>query len=119
MQRIACREFAEKQGWNIVLELEEKGVSGYKTHAADRDAIQKLRESAENGEFDVLLVFMFDRLGRIESETPFVVKWFAEHGIEVWSVNEGEQKFDSHTDSLINLCVSGRLRENLRKRPCA
>lgn len=45
-----------------------------------------------NGEFDILLVFMFDRLGRIENETPFVLEWFAKHGIEVWSVNEGQQR---------------------------
>ena len=73
MQRIACRAFAGQQGWDIVKELEEKGVSGYKVSAADRDAIQELKEAAENKEFDILLVFMFDRLGRIESETPFLL----------------------------------------------
>ena len=45
---------------------------------------------------------MFDRLGRIENETPFVLRWFAEHGIEVWSVNEGQQKFEHHADKLMN-----------------
>ena len=31
MQRIACHEFAQQQGdWEIVNELYEKGVSGYK-----------------------------------------------------------------------------------------
>lgn len=45
---------------------------------------------------------MFDRLGRIENETPFVLEWFADHGIEVWSVNEGQQKFDQHVDKLMN-----------------
>lgn len=30
-----------------------------------------------NQRFDVLLVFMFDRLGRRDDETPFVVEWFA------------------------------------------
>ena len=45
-------------------------------------------------EFDVLLVFMFDRLGRREDETPFVVQWFVQQGIEVWSTREGEQRFD-------------------------
>jgi len=103
MQRIACREFAERQnGWVIVKEHEEKGVSGSKVSANDRDAVQELRKAAENGEFDVLLVFMFDRLGRIEGETPFVVKELTEHGIAVWSVKEGEQRFDSHVDSLMN-----------------
>ena len=56
MQRIACREFAEKMGWTIVIEKEEKGVSGFKVSASKRDAIQELKESALNGEFDVLLV---------------------------------------------------------------
>ena len=53
-------------------------------------------------EFDVLLVFMFDRLGRREDETPFVVQWFVQQGIEVWSTREGEQRFDTHVDKLLN-----------------
>ena len=84
MQRIACHEFSERQReWEIIKEFEEKGISGFKVSAENRDAIQDLKESAMKHEFDVLLVFMFDRLGRIENETPFVLQWFAEHGIEV------------------------------------
>lgn len=102
MQRIACREFAERQGWTVVIEKEEKGISGFKVSASKRDAIQELKDSALKGEFDVLLVFMFDRLGRIENETPFILEWFTEHGIEVWSVNEGQQKIETHSDKLMN-----------------
>lgn len=87
MQKIACHEFAENQhDWEIIREFEEKGVSGFKVSAENRDAIQDLKEAALHNKFDVLLVFMFDRLGRIENETPFVLQWFAEHGVEVWSV---------------------------------
>ncbi|MDD2362309.1 MAG: hypothetical protein PHH84_05055 [Oscillospiraceae bacterium] len=46
---------------------------------------------------------MFDRLGRKEDETPFVVEWFVNNGIEVWSVNEGEQRFDKRTSELMAL----------------
>lgn len=102
MQRIACREFAERQGWTVVIEKEEKGISGFKVSASKRDAIQELKDSALKGEYDVLLVFMFDRLGRIENETPFILEWFTEHGIEVWSVNEGQQKIETHSDKLMN-----------------
>ena len=103
MQRIACREFADRfPDWEIVKEFEEKGVSGYKVSAKNRDAIIDLREAAERKEFDVLLVFMFDRLGRKEDETPFVLQWFVEHGIEMWSVNEGQQKIESSGDKLMN-----------------
>ena len=102
MQRKACHEFADRMGWTIVHEEQEDGVSGYKVSAAQRDKIQLIREHAEQGKFDILLVFMFDRLGRKADETPFVVEWFAKKGIRVWSVNEGEQRFESHTDRLTN-----------------
>ncbi len=103
MQRKACHEFAERQyGWKIVKEFSETGVSGYKVSAEDRDAIQELKEAASKNEFDVLLVFMFDRIGRIDDETPFVVEWFVDHGVEVWSTVEGQQRFDTHVDKLTN-----------------
>jgi DNA invertase Pin-like site-specific DNA recombinase len=62
----------------------------------------QIKEAALAGKFDVLLVFMFDRLGRRDDETPFVVQWFVSHGIQVWSVKEGEQRFDTHVDKLMN-----------------
>lgn len=102
MQRIECRDFAKKQGWEIVKELEEKGVSGFKVSASNRDAIQDLKDAALKKKFDVFLVYMFDRIGRIDDETPFVVEWLCKHGVEVWSVKEGEQRFDSHVDKLTN-----------------
>ena len=61
-----------------------------------------MKTAAENHEFEVLLVFMFDRLGRIQNETPFVLEWFAMHGIEVWSTKEGQQAFENDTDYLMN-----------------
>ena len=102
MQRKACHEFAVKMGWIIVGEEQETGVSGYKVSADDRDKLQLIKKYAEQGKFDILLVFMFDRLGRKSDETPFVVEWFAKKGIRVWSVKEGEQRFESHTDRLTN-----------------
>ena len=83
-------------------EFSEKGVSGFKVSARDRDAIQEIQKMALQGEFDVLLVFMFDRLGRKDDETPFVVEWFVKQNIEVWSAMEGQQRFDNHVDKLLN-----------------
>lgn len=102
MQREACNEFAERMGWTIKKEFLEKGISGSKISANNRDAIQDLKTAALNGEFQILLVFMFDRIGRIDDETPFVVEWFVKHGIKVWSVQEGEQRFENHVDKLMN-----------------
>lgn len=102
MQRVRCHQFAESQGWTVVCELAEEGVSGHKVRAENRDKVQLIREYALKKKFDILLVYMFDRIGRIENETPFIVEWFIENGIQVWSVEEGEQRLDNHTDKLIN-----------------
>ena len=102
MQKQRCREFAAEKGWIITREFSEKGVSGFKVSAKDRDAIQEIQRDAAQDKFDVLLVFMFDRLGRKEDETPFVVEWFVQNGIEVWSAEEGQQRFDNHVDKLMN-----------------
>ena len=102
MQKQRCHEFIQEKGWTLVREFSEKGVSGYKVSAKDRDAIQEIQRDAVAAKFDVLLVFMFDRLGRKDDETPFVVEWFCRNGIEVWSAVEGQQRFDNHVDKLMN-----------------
>lgn len=102
MQRRACHRFCEEKGWTIVREEQEGGVSGHKVRAENRDKVQLIKEHAKQGKFDILLVFMFDRIGRIADETPFVVEWFVKNGIRVWSTQEGEQRFDNHTDKLTN-----------------
>lgn len=103
MQKQYCREFVAAHGdWKINKELYEKGISGFKKSAKDRDAIQELQADAVQGKFDILLVYMFDRLGRKDDETPFVVEWFVKNGIEVWSAVEGQQRFDNHVDKLLN-----------------
>ncbi len=103
MQKQACHEFiGTRPDWVFYRELSELGVSGYKVSAKERDAVQEIQQEALDGKFDVLLVFMFDRLGRIDDETPFIVEWFVKHGIEVWSVKEGEQRFEHHVDKLTN-----------------
>ena len=54
MQKQRCHEFADTMGWNIVKEFSEKGVSGFKVSAKDRDAIQDTLTS---------------RLGRLKRKT--------------------------------------------------
>ena len=103
MQKEACRNYVSNNPeWKIEREYLEKGISGYKISADNRDVIQTIRNAASKSEFDILLVYMFDRLGRRDDETPFLVEWFVRHNIEVWSVIEGQQRFDNHIDKLLN-----------------
>ena len=102
MQRLECHRFAERMGWTIIHEEQEEGISGHKVRAENRDKLQLIKNAARQKKFDIFLVFMFDRIGRIADETPFVVEWFVKNGIRVWSTKEGEQRFESHTDKLTN-----------------
>lgn len=103
MQKNACHKFAQTQyDWVVKNELFEKGVSGWSKKADERDEMNQILEAASKKEFDVLLVFMFDRLGRREDETPFIVNILNKYGIEVWSVKEGQRKTESHIDKLLN-----------------
>lgn len=102
-QRKACQDFIDsKSGWALVKEYTEKGVSGFKKKSSERDELQQILLDAGNNKFDVLLVFMFDRLGRLEDDTPFFIQALVNAGVEVWSVQEGQQKFDDHIDKLLN-----------------
>ena len=102
MQRNVCRDFIKRQEWTLVHEEVEDGVSGHKVRASKRDGKQNIKELVATKKFDILLVFLFDRIGRISDETPFVVEWFINNGIRVWSAKEGEQRLDNHTDKLTN-----------------
>ena len=75
----------------------KSGADGMITLSAAARALMDI--SPKDG---ILLVFMFDRIGRIADETPFVVEWFVKNGIQVWSTQEGEQRFDNHIDKLLN-----------------
>ena len=105
MQKIECRDLIKHNkhnGWILDKEHYEKGISGFLVSSDKRDEVQELLEAAKNKEFDVLLVWKFDRIGRIEDETPFLVYEFFKLGIEIWSVLEGQRKFDTHMDKLTN-----------------
>lgn len=103
VQKQACNNFINNRiDWTLEKEYIELGVSGYKLSSKKRDVLQEIKNDVLSDRIDVLLVFMFDRIGRKEDETPFVVEWLIDKGIEVWSVNEGQRKIEDRYDKLIN-----------------
>lgn len=103
VQREACLKFIKQNNeWVFKKEYIELGVSGYKITASERDVLHDIKKDVLNNEIDILLVFLFDRIGRKEEETPFVVEWLIENNIEVWSVNEGQISINNRYDKLIN-----------------
>lgn len=103
MQRRECMAFIEKHpDWVFLYERLEKGISGYKRSVDQRDMIAEIKKMAAQKRFDILLVFMFDRIGRRENEIPGLVEWFIDHNIEVWSTREGQTRLENRGDRLIN-----------------
>lgn len=102
IQREKCREYCKKfPNWNLENELVEK-LSGFKTPVEQRDTLTYLRSAAEHGEFDLLLLYRFDRLGRRKYEVAALLEYLISVGVEAWSVEEGQQKIESQGDEIAN-----------------
>jgi site-specific DNA recombinase len=99
LQKAQCQDFAEQNGWQITKEFTEK-LSGYKTAIEDRENLKTIRQGAINGDFDILLVYHSDRIGR-QIEYSLWVASLYELGIQVWSVKEGELKYLEHSDPVL------------------
>lgn len=103
MQKAECQRFiSQHPDWELYDEISERGISGFKNVSQDRDALNEITERAIKKEFHILLVYMSDRLGRREDDTPFYVANLNNLGIEVWSVVENQIKTEQHVDKLIN-----------------
>lgn len=101
LQRSILTPWAERMGYTIVKELVEGGVSGFKISAAKRDAVIDLKRMADRGEFDVLGIYMSDRLGRIADETPLIISYLNARGIKVLSYTDGEISAKTHDQKLM------------------
>ena len=94
LQREETRSYiARHQDWVFDKEYLEKAVSAYKNGVEDREVLMQIKEDAENKEFDILLTYMTDRIGRRE-EYIFYINALYEAGIEVWTVKDGKIKND-------------------------
>ena len=102
MQEKANRECVKQHpDWVVIDEIYERGVSAYKNHVEDRDAIMMLMEQAERHEYDVLLVYMSDRISRISEEYFIYMVRLSELGITIWSAMEGDRTIYDYQQKLI------------------
>ena len=62
-QRIALAAVAERRGWQIVGTFSDKGISGAKGRE-DRPGLDDLLKRAQRREFDVVMAWAIDRIGR-------------------------------------------------------
>ena len=102
IQRAEAKQYIEKHtDWVFDKEYLEKGISAYHNGVEDREVLQDIMQDAKNGEFDILLAYMSDRIGRQE-EYSFYVAELNRLGIEVWTIKDGQLKTEEHIDKLLN-----------------
>lgn len=77
VQKEKCTAVCEENGWEIVDTINES-KSGYKIKMNDRAAILEIQRRAEAKEFDVLVVFKQDRIGRKGSDTACFIMYLIE-----------------------------------------
>lgn len=102
IQRAETEQYIAKHtDWVFDKEYLEKGISAYHNGVEDREVLQDIMQDAKNGEFDILLAYMSDRIGRQE-EYSFYVAELNRLGIEVWTIKDGQLKTEEHIDKLLN-----------------
>jgi DNA invertase Pin-like site-specific DNA recombinase len=83
MQNRAMREYADRRGWTIALQVREVN-SG----AARRDAREKLIDAARRREIDVVLVWRLDRWGRSVTDLLATLQELEHLGVGFVSLTE-------------------------------
>lgn len=82
-------------------EYYEGGISGFKNAIDKRDVLNQIKEDAKNKEFDILVCYKDDRLGRREYEVPKYIKELAVYGVLVYTVKDGLITPQNHAENLL------------------
>jgi len=85
MQTRELRQYAEARGWKIVGEYSDQGISGAKDRRPDLD---RLMVDAHKRQFDVAVVWKFDRFARSVSHLLRALDTSRVLGIEFVSLSE-------------------------------
>ena len=91
VQRQLVKEFIEKQpDWVLdAKEYFEGSNSGYKNAVADRDVLQEALRDAQAGEFEILVAYKDDRIGRRMWEIGAYVMTLKNCGVDIYTVKDG------------------------------
>lgn len=100
VQQEKCTALCEQNGWEIVGTITET-KSAYKNGMYERESIIDIENRADNGEYDILVAFKLDRIGRKGNETTHFITSLLEKGIRVFTVVEGEITADSFEDEFM------------------
>ena len=89
-RRIVSEYIAGQENWQLdKKEYFEGSKSGYKTAVSDRDVLQEAMEDAKNKEYDILVAYKDDRIGRRMWEIGAYVMTLKSYGVDIYTVKDG------------------------------
>lgn len=89
-RQLVVEEVKKHEKWILdSKEYFEGSNSGYKNSVVDRDVLQEALRDAENKEYDILLAYKDDRLGRRMLEIPMYIMSLKQFGVDVYTVKDG------------------------------
>jgi site-specific DNA recombinase len=101
-QKHQCNKYIENQPeWELCREITESAVSAFKNKAEDREILNTILQGAMNKEFDIVLVYKADRLGRLGVDSLSFVMKLWEQGVKVYSTIEGYLSVETVNDRII------------------
>lgn len=91
VQRRLVMEYIYKHpDWELdKKEYFEGSQSGYKTAVSDRDTLQEAMEDAKKGEYQILVAYKDDRIGRRMWEIGAYVMTLKNYGVDIYTVKDG------------------------------
>ena len=91
VQRQIVKEYAESHSdWLLdSKEYFEGSNSGYKNSVEKRDILQEALNDAKNNEYDILVVYKDDRVGRLMWEIGAYVMTLKGYGVNIYTVKDG------------------------------
>ncbi len=91
VQRRLVMEYISKHSDWVLDEKEyfEGSKSGYKTAVSDRDTLQEAMEDAKKQEYDILVAYKDDRIGRRMWEIGAYVMTLKNYGVDIYTVKDG------------------------------
>ena len=99
-QLAIVREYARKQGYEIVGESYDDNVSGMRF---DRKGLNQVTQAVDAGKIDAVIVKDLSRLGRHQMQTALFIDYLRQCSVAVISVTEGLNTLDDGDDLIIGV----------------
>ena len=94
------REYARKQGYQIVGVSYDDNVSGMRF---DRKGLNQVTQAVDAGKIDAVIVKDLSRLGRHQMQTALFIDYLRQCGVAVISVTEGLNTMNDGDDLIIGV----------------